>query len=449
MTERVRACTACHGEQGKAGPDGYYPRLAGKPADYLYNQLRNFSQERRHYPLMRGLLATLDDAYLREIALHFSRQSAPYPAPLPVKASTEILARGKALVTQGDAQLGLPACTRCHGKSLTGVLPRTPGLLGLPRDYLNAQLGGWRTGQRRTRTPDCMAQVANRLSTSDVHAVSQWLGSQTPPAPYVPSLAGEPGPPLAKEFDCRAHAMAQMPVTAPLAEQDQVLVKRGAYLARIGNCALCHTTSSGASYAGGKPIATPFGEIYSSNLTPDVPTGLGQWTADDFWHALHNGISRDGRRLYPAFPYTSYTRVTREDSDALFTYLRTLAPVYQTSQVHALRWPYSEQWALKISSLHQLMRRCQCPLVDRPRPRYGNVANTWSMAWVIVAPVTRRATGSAARRRCCWVVRAFRDSRPMRRRCAIRRRPAYRSGAPRKLWPCCRLVLRQRVVPAA
>ena len=348
MAERVRACTACHGEQGKAGPDGYYPRLAGKPADYLYNQLRNFSQERRHYPLMRGLLATLDDAYLREIALHFSRQSAPYPAPLPVKASTEILARGKALVTQGDAQLGLPACTRCHGKSLTGVLPQTPGLLGLPRDYLNAQLGGWRTGQRRTQEPDCMAQVANRLSTSDVHAVSQWLGSQTPPAPYVPALAGEPGPPLAKEFDCRAHAMAQMPVTAPLAEQDQVLVKRGAYLARIGNCALCHTTSSGASYAGGKPIATPFGEIYSSNLTPDVQTGLGQWTADDFWHALHNGISRDGRRLYPAFPYTSYTRVTREDSDALFTYLRTLAPVYQTSQVHALRWPYSEQWALKI-----------------------------------------------------------------------------------------------------
>jgi mono/diheme cytochrome c family protein len=126
------------------------------------------------------------------------------------------------------------------------------------------------------------------------------------------------------------------------------LVQRGAYLARVGNCALCHTTSSGASYAGGKAIATPFGEIYSSNLTPDMLTGLGQWTANDFWRALHDGISKDGRRLYPAFPYTSYTRVTRDDSDALFAYLRTLAPVYQTHRAHALRWPYSEQWALKI-----------------------------------------------------------------------------------------------------
>jgi len=349
MTERVRACTTCHGEQGKAGPDGYYPRLAGKPADYLYNQLRNFSQERRHYPLMRSLLSTLDDAYLREIALHFARQSAPYPAPILVNASAEILERGKALATQGDAQQGLPACARCHGQSLTGVLPQTPGLLGLPRDYINAQLGGWRTGQRRAQTPDCMAQVAKRLSAADVHAVSQWLGSQTPPSPYAPALSAIQGPPLAAEFDCHAPAVAQpLQAKATLAVQDPALVQRGAYLARIGNCALCHTATNGASYAGGKAIATPFGAIYTSNLTPDVQTGLGQWSADDFWHALHDGYSRDGRRLYPAFPYTSYTRVTREDSDALFAYLRTVAPVHQTHRVHALRWPYSEQWALRI-----------------------------------------------------------------------------------------------------
>lgn len=344
MAERVRACTACHGDQGKAGPDGYYPRIAGKPADYLYNQLRNFAEGRRHYKLMRGLLVTLDDAYLREIALHFSRQSVPYPAPVSASASAEILSRGKELATEGDALLGLPACTHCHGKSLTGVLPHTPGLLGLPRDYINAQLGGWRTGQRQAPTPDCMAQVAKRLSASDVHAVSQWLGNQTPPSPYVPAASNHEKAPLPAEFDCRAPAKAPQPTAAAPTEQE----RRGAYLARIGNCALCHTTSGGIAYAGGKVIATPFGDIYSSNLTPDLQTGLGQWTADEFWRALHRGISKDGHRLYPAFPYTSYTRVAREDSDSLFAYLRTLPPHHQSNQTHRLRWPYSEPWALWI-----------------------------------------------------------------------------------------------------
>ena len=117
------------------------------------------------------------------------------------------------------------------------------------------------------------------------------------------------------------------PVTA--AAPDSAMVERGAYLARAGNCMACHTARGGASYAGGRGIVTPFGTVYTSNLTPDDATGIGSWSPAHFWRAMHNGRSRDGRLLYPAFPYTNYTQVTREDSDALFAYLKSLTPVAQ------------------------------------------------------------------------------------------------------------------------
>ena len=126
------------------------------------------------------------------------------------------------------------------------------------------------------------------------------------------------------------------------------LVARGAYLARVGNCAGCHTAQGGADYAGGRGIATPFGTVYAGNLTPDAATGIGAWSPGDFWRALHHGRSRDGRLLYPAFPYTSYTQVTREDSDALYAYLRSLPAVPQARPAHALRFPYSTQAALAV-----------------------------------------------------------------------------------------------------
>lgn len=124
------------------------------------------------------------------------------------------------------------------------------------------------------------------------------------------------------------------------------LVARGAYLARAGNCAACHTERGGAAYAGGLGIATPFGTVYASNITPDADTGIGRWNADDFWRALHHGQSRDGRLLYPAFPYPDYARVTREDSDALHAFLMSLPPVREANRVHDLRFPYGTQAAL-------------------------------------------------------------------------------------------------------
>ena len=125
-------------------------------------------------------------------------------------------------------------------------------------------------------------------------------------------------------------------------------VARGAYLARAGNCRDCHTPRGAAPYSGGRGIPTPFGTVYSSNLTPDLQTGIGAWSAADFRRALHNGRSRDGRLLYPAFPYDAYTRISAADADALFAYLRSLPAVAQPNRPHALRFPYDTQAALAV-----------------------------------------------------------------------------------------------------
>ena len=135
---------------------------------------------------------------------------------------------------------------------------------------------------------------------------------------------------------------------APAAMPSEAQIARGAYIARAGNCMGCHTTTGGAPYAGGRGVPTPFGTVYSPNLTPDANTGIGAWSAADFWRALHHGRSRDGRLLYPAFPYPNYTRVTREDADALHAYLRSLPAVAQPNRAHELRFPFDQQAALAV-----------------------------------------------------------------------------------------------------
>ena len=189
MAQRLLACTGCHGKQGRAGPDGYYPRLAGKPAGYLYNQLHNFQSDSRHYALMVNLLEPLSDAYLREIADYFSALDVPYLPALPATASARVLERGHALASQGDVARKLPACTRCHGESLMGFAPNVPSLLGLPRAYLNAQLGAWRSGERRAQAPDCMAEVAKRLTPDDLTSVVAWLAAQPLPKPSKAAIS--------------------------------------------------------------------------------------------------------------------------------------------------------------------------------------------------------------------------------------------------------------------
>jgi cytochrome c553 len=187
MAQRMLACTGCHGPEGRAAADGYYPRIAGKPAGYLFNQLVNFRDGRRAYALMTNLLAPLDDTYLREIAAHFAGLELPYPPPAPPAQSTAELAATARLVAEGDPARSLPACTACHGKTMTGTQPFVPGLLGLPRDYLNAQLGAWRNGKRVAQEPDCMAAIAKKLAPEEVGRVSAWLAGQPVPAGAKPA----------------------------------------------------------------------------------------------------------------------------------------------------------------------------------------------------------------------------------------------------------------------
>lgn len=189
MQQRVLACVACHGKEGRAAPDGYFPRIAGKPAGYLYHQLLNFRDGRRSYPQMAYLIEHLTDDYLREIAGYFSALELPYPPPPAPQAPAAVLERGRELVHKGDAARQVPACVQCHGQAMTGVVPAIPGLLGLSRDYLNSQLGAWATGQRRAQAPDCMARIARQLTPDDVSAVSAWLSAQPVPAGGKPATA--------------------------------------------------------------------------------------------------------------------------------------------------------------------------------------------------------------------------------------------------------------------
>src|SRR5450830_666920 len=169
IAQRVVACTACHGKEGRASSDGFYPRIAGKPEGYLFNQLTNY----------------------------FSEQHPPYPAPQPSDATPAVLERGRNLVMNGDSSKKVPACIACHGQVLTGVAPAVPGLIGLPRDYINSQFGAWRNGVRKAKAPDCMAQITQKLTLEDINAASSWLAAQAVPEGAVPAPATTVKLPLA------------------------------------------------------------------------------------------------------------------------------------------------------------------------------------------------------------------------------------------------------------
>jgi cytochrome c553 len=185
MSQRLLACTSCHAK--KDVNDQYFPRISGKPAGYLYNQLVNFRDGRRQFPLMTYMVNHMSDEYLREIATHFAAEHLPPPPPQPSAAGAAVLERGRVLVMLGDPAIKMPACIACHGQQLTGVAPNIPGLLGLPRDYVNAQLGAWRNKTRRAHAPDCMGDIANRLTLPDINAISNWLGLQPVPPGAVPA----------------------------------------------------------------------------------------------------------------------------------------------------------------------------------------------------------------------------------------------------------------------
>ena len=168
----------------------YFPRLAGKPAGYLYNQLEAFKVGRRHYPPMNYLLEYLPDQYLMEIAQHFAAQHPKNePSPIP-DVSQDVLRRGQALANSGVKERQVPACASCHGVQFTGMEPGIPGLLGLRAAYISAQLGGFRYGTRTAPAPDCMQVVAARMTEDAVKAVAAYLATLPPSQDSVPAKVG-------------------------------------------------------------------------------------------------------------------------------------------------------------------------------------------------------------------------------------------------------------------
>jgi cytochrome c553 len=219
LAQRLSACTSCHGSAsappaapGSGGERQYFPRIAGKPAGYLYNQLINFREGRRQYPLMTWMVQHLSDDYLHEIAAYFSTQHLPAPVLDRASLPAAELERGRRLVTRGDTALNVPACIACHGDRLTGALPAIPGLTGLPRDYINAQFGAWRNGNRHALAPDCMGTIASRLSLADVSAISAWLASEPLPADPAPAQAVPRPLPLACGSAPEQRPVVQRPV---------------------------------------------------------------------------------------------------------------------------------------------------------------------------------------------------------------------------------------------
>ncbi|MEP7042946.1 MAG: c-type cytochrome [Dokdonella sp.] len=198
--ERLAACAACHGAHGE-GVQGaeYYPHLAGKPAGYLFEQLKGFREGRRINTQMTWLVQFANDAYLQEIADYYAalppRTRAADTGAADLTSERRAIAEN--LVLHGDPARGVPACSECHGKALTGLEPGVPALVGLPAEYVVAQFGNWRDGIRRGAAPDCMHEVADHIAAEDIRAIAVWLSQQANADGQRPVPAGSFVPPKA------------------------------------------------------------------------------------------------------------------------------------------------------------------------------------------------------------------------------------------------------------
>lgn len=179
MAERMKACTICHGDEDKIEQHAYFPSINGKPQGYLFNQLRNFRDGKRHYQPMAVLLENMTDDYLMAIAGYFSMLQLPNAMREPIALSPDEIKLAEQLVFSGQPGRDIPACSACHGDALMGVTPFIPGLLGLSRIYITAQFGSWRNGGLiRGQVSDCMSDIAKKLTDDEIVALAKWLPSQ-------------------------------------------------------------------------------------------------------------------------------------------------------------------------------------------------------------------------------------------------------------------------------
>lgn len=197
LATRLQACTVCHAAADQEFSREFIPRISGKPAGYLYHELKNFQQGHRTYPVMTGLLESLSDDYLRVMADYFAQEKPQYLPPRPSGLDAKSAEQARVLIYQGDANRKIPACVSCHGESLVGVQPFIPGLIGLSKHYINFQMGAWRNGTRKANAPDCMKQIALALSPQEASNVAAYLAALAVPENSEPLAALPELPPMA------------------------------------------------------------------------------------------------------------------------------------------------------------------------------------------------------------------------------------------------------------
>ena len=209
------------------------------------------------------------------------------------------------------------------------------------------------------------AASATGAGTSEVAAPGTTASSSSLPSANAAASSAQPGSNAAASAQATPGASGPSPssdadvLAAGAASTDAAsadLVKRGEYLARVGDCVACHTAEKTRPFAGGLPIGTPFGTLYTPNITPDPDTGIGRWTDAEFLRAMQQGIGKEGEHLYPAFPYPEYTRVAERDLLAIRAYLKTLAPIHYTPPRSDLSFPFNQRWLMffwKLFNFHE------------------------------------------------------------------------------------------------
>ncbi len=213
---------------------------------------------------------------------------------------------------------------------------------------LNSYLQSWDVPNLFVQGATAFPQNAGYNPTGTVGALAYLVGRGDPLAVSQESGAARP---CVRKLTCSPRSVARCcsparhragrwPRAAGIDKQDFSQIERGHYLAIVGDCAACHTLpGSGRDLAGGRPIETPFGQLVAPNITPDPETGIGAWTDDEFVDALTKGTGRDGTHLYPAMPYTYYTKVTRDDALAIRAYLNTIPAVHNEVKVGSIAVP--------------------------------------------------------------------------------------------------------------
>jgi cytochrome c553 len=355
----MHACTTCRNLDGLGRNNDCVPRIVGKSTNYLFRPLIDFPEDCRSYPLTRDLLAYPADSYLHKIAAYFAALRSSYPNPDTQPFPAPLFNYGKKLVTQSDPSRELPACAACQGAEITGTQARYPALDRLVFERCRGTDEHLSLGHQRPLAPDCMHTIDVKPTDRDIIAAPNCLqGNDARAEEYLSDTDGMRESTVINQtpFPVRlirrvisrvatrsiairsilrvavltftyAVALTSLVSAVHAAEAAALvasgtpdtrpeIVIHGEYLARAGDCVACHTAPRSKTFGGGLAMDTPFGTLYSPNISPDVQYGIGTWSADAFFKMMRTGKAPDGRLIYPVMPIAQYTKVTREDSDA-------------------------------------------------------------------------------------------------------------------------------------